>query len=451
LAAAIGSAEFDRLMSLLGPFEPKPQLAIAVSGGADSLALALLADAWVRPRGGSVTALTVDHGLRAEAAQEAREVKARLARRKIAHRILRWRGEKPRTNLQAAARAMRYRLLEDWCRKQGIIHLLLAHHRADQAETLLLRLGRGSGVDGLAAMAGIAETDHVRLLRPLLPIAPERLRGTLEAFGQSWIEDPSNKDPRHARVRLRTLMPALAREGLDSARLAATAARLCRARSALDDWTDRVLAAAVVLDPCGYAVLEGHAYLQAPADVALRALSHVLRTVGGRDYTPRLERLERLHTEIVSGLMTARTLVGCRILPFGPPTRNKILFCRELAAVQPEIHVRPGSVYAWDGRFIIALARRLPMMSGPLRLGPLGEDGWAELVAKAPHLRKIPVPAAVPAAVRSSLPALRDLDGLLAVPHLSYGRDGTGAGTVYVRHLAFRPLRPLAPGPVVIA
>ena len=435
-------------MRRVGPFERQPQLAVAVSGGADSLALALLADQWARRRGGSITALTVNHGLRSGAAREAHTVKTALARRKIAHRTLRWYGEKPRTNIQAAARAMRYRLLEDWCQKRGVLHLLLAHHRADQAETLLLRLGRGSGVDGLAAMSGIAEIQYVRLLRPLLPMAPERLRATLLAFDQSWIEDPSNEDPRHARVRLRTLMPDLAREGLDSVRLSATADRLRRTRAALDGWVDCVLAEATVLDWFGFALLERSAYLHAPPEVALRAMSRILRTVSGQEYGPRLDRLERLYREIAARPGRARTLGGCRILPFSPRTCDRILICREPAAMEGEITVHPGGgAYIWDGRFVFRPARQLPITSVPLRLGALGEGGWADVIGQAPQLRNM----AVPAAVRPSLPALRDLEGVLAVPHLSYGRSGIEAGTVYVRHLAFQPLRPLAPGPVSVA
>ncbi|HZD25370.1 MAG TPA: tRNA lysidine(34) synthetase TilS, partial [Alphaproteobacteria bacterium] len=147
------AAEFAALMAPFAPFEATPALAVAVSGGADSLALALLADGWARRRGGVATALTVDHGLRPEAAAEARRVGRWLAARGIPHRILRWRGDKPATAVQAKARAARYALLADWCRRHGVLHLLTAHHRGDQAETVLMRLAHGSGVDGLAGMA----------------------------------------------------------------------------------------------------------------------------------------------------------------------------------------------------------------------------------------------------------------------------------------------------------
>lgn len=170
--------EFAALMEPLGPFERPPRLAVAVSGGADSLALTLLADEWARSRGGAVLALTVDHGLRPEAADEARMVGRWLAARGIAHAILHYRGERPVANIQARARALRYRLLLDRCRAEGVVHLLIAHHREDQSETVLLRLGRGSGVSGLAAMRPIMEMPEARILRPLLSIPRARLAET---------------------------------------------------------------------------------------------------------------------------------------------------------------------------------------------------------------------------------------------------------------------------------
>jgi tRNA(Ile)-lysidine synthase len=276
-------AEFATLMRPLGAFEAQPRLAVAVSGGSDSLALTLLLHDWVRRRGGHLTALTVDHGLRPEAAAEARQVARWLKARGIRHRILTWRpaGEAHRGGLQAAARTARYRLLGAWCRANSVLHLALAHHREDQAETLLLRLGRGSGLDGLAAMAAVSEREGVRLIRPLLTIPRVRLAASLRRAGQDWIEDPSNRDPAHARVRVRALMPALAAEGFTAARLAATAAHLGRARAALDDAVADLLAVAAAPSPAGYLLLDPAPLRAASAEVSLRALAHALLAIGG--------------------------------------------------------------------------------------------------------------------------------------------------------------------------
>src|SRR5262245_1392028 len=353
--AAIGSDDpasrlrpgaFDRLMQAMGPFEARPRLAVAGSGGSDSMALTLLAAGWARRRGGEIVGITVDHGLRPEAAAEARQVGRWLRARGIAHRTLRWRpaATDRHGGLQATARAARYGLLSAWCRRHGVLHLALAHQQEDQAETLLLRLARGSGLDGLAAIAPVAERAGVRLIRPLLPIARARLRATLAEARQPWIDDPSNEDPVYARIRMRRLLPALAAEGLDAARLAATAAHLGRARAAIDDAVAELLARAAAIFPAGYVRLDADALKTAPAEVSLRALARCLLPVGGREYIPRLERLERLHARMRSGrLGGGTTLGGCLVVPH----RGAVLICREPTMAAEEMAIAPGATVLW--------------------------------------------------------------------------------------------------------
>ena len=203
-------AEMDSLMAGLGPFEGEPHIAVAVSGGADSLALILLCKNWVDMRKGTVSALSVDHGLREGSTDEIKQLGKWLIARGIEHIALTWKGDKPLTGLQAAARTARYNLLENWCRKHNVLHLLLGHHQDDQAETFLLRLAHDSGIDGLAGMADIIEKSHVRLLRPLLTTPKDRLCATLNAASQPWLEDPSNENEDFERVRIRNSIPNLA-------------------------------------------------------------------------------------------------------------------------------------------------------------------------------------------------------------------------------------------------
>ncbi len=217
----LSSEDFDVLMQALPLAGGAAHLAVAVSGGADSMALALLARDWAGARGRKLTALTVDHRLRPESADEAAAVAGWMMARGIPHHVLRWR-DRPRGNVQAEARRARYGLLENWCAAEGAGALLLAHHLEDQAETVLLRLGRGSGVYGLAGMS--AETAPawpgapVRA-RPLLGVPKARLAATLSAAGQSWIEDPSNRNPAFARTRVRGVWTQLAALGIASTRL----------------------------------------------------------------------------------------------------------------------------------------------------------------------------------------------------------------------------------------
>ncbi|MSP79511.1 MAG: tRNA lysidine(34) synthetase TilS, partial [Rhodospirillales bacterium] len=285
---------FAQAMAALGPFETRPHLAVAVSGGADSLALALLADPWAKARGGRVTALTLDHGLRASSAEEARRVGAWLGHRGIAHRILEWPGAKPRSAIQARARAARYAILGAWCRAAGVLHLLVAHQREDQAETLLLRLAGGSGPDGLAGMSALVEMPEVRILRPLLGVSRCDLETFLRDSGQEWIEDSSNRDPRFARTRVREGLPALAAQGVTVESLAAAARRFADVRVALEAATAALLARGVRVHPAGFAVLALSEFRAAPAEIAARALARALAAVGGRAYPPALDKAARI-------------------------------------------------------------------------------------------------------------------------------------------------------------
>ncbi len=245
-------------------------------------------------------AVTVDHGLRAQSTAEAAAV-GRLARKlKIAHRTVRWTGKKPKTGLQQAARAARYRLLADAARKAGASHILAAHTLDDQAETVLIRLSRGSGVTGLGAMARISplpefsrtpsplkgggeEKDRVplHLVRPLLEIPKARLLATLRAAKISFAEDPSNRDPRFTRARLRGLMPELAREGLDASRLSLLARRLKRADAAIEAAVDRAMADLAVDSAAAESVaFDAIGYARLPAEIALRLIGRAVAKLG---------------------------------------------------------------------------------------------------------------------------------------------------------------------------
>jgi tRNA(Ile)-lysidine synthase len=283
-------------------------LAAAVSGGADSMALLLLLDAWAKARGGEVVGLTVDHRLRPESAREARRVAGWLAARGIAHHSLVWKcsGAGPRSALQARAREARYGLLAGWCRRRGVLHLALAHHAGDQAETVLMRLTRGAGLDGLAGMGASVARDGVRLIRPLLPMEPRRLRATLAAAGQDWIEDPSNSDERFERIRWRQILPPGQRVAIAAAAAEIGGERRRREQHLAD------LLAGVRLGPSGALDLAVRELISAPPELALAALGRMVMAVGGEPYAPRRESLERLLGNLAA-TGPARTLGGCRV------------------------------------------------------------------------------------------------------------------------------------------
>lgn len=286
-----------------------PVLVLAVSGGPDSTALMLLAARWRAQlkQGPKLLAVTVDHGLRLESAAEARAVKALARTLGVAHRTVRWSGRKPATGLQEAARAARYTLLASAARKAGARHILTAHTRDDQAETVLFRLVRGSGLTGLAGMARISRLPaggegEIALVRPLLDTPKARLVATLRAAKLPFAEDPSNTDPRFTRARLRKMMALLASEGLEAARLAKLATRAARAEAAIEA---AVTAALKRVCPThssqsGTIMLDRDGFAELPAEVALRLLGRAIVQVGNEGPVE-LAKLEALFDAIQEG------------------------------------------------------------------------------------------------------------------------------------------------------
>jgi tRNA(Ile)-lysidine synthase len=225
---------------LFADWKDAPGLVLAVSGGPDSIALMWLVARWRKAlsRGPRLLATTVDHGLRAEAAREARQVKRLAHHLGIPHRTLHWTGEKPGSGVPAAARAARYRLLANLARQSGASHILTAHTRDDQAETLMMRLLRGSGIGGLAAMARESEREGVLIARPFLNVAKSQLIATLQKAGIGYADDPTNRDVRYTRPRIRAVIEDLRAEGGDARNLARLASRLARANAAIEILAD---------------------------------------------------------------------------------------------------------------------------------------------------------------------------------------------------------------------
>ncbi|HVL72702.1 MAG TPA: tRNA lysidine(34) synthetase TilS [Beijerinckiaceae bacterium] len=284
----------DEVEPLLAPYvgPGSPGAVLAVSGGPDSVALMRLA---APLRRAPLVVATVDHGLRPESHAEAETVAGWAAAVGLPHRILTWDGDKPGSGVQEAARAARYRLLTRLAREVGAPFVLTAHHRDDQAETVLMRLARGSGPAGLSGMRRETDRDGAVLARPFLDLAKARLVATCRAHGWPFLDDPSNADPRFARTRMRALLPALAAEGLTAERLAILAERMRRADAALDARAASVLAA-VAAEEGGDLVIDAGELGGEPAEIVLRVLAAAIWRIAPRGEADpvRLERLEEL-------------------------------------------------------------------------------------------------------------------------------------------------------------
>jgi tRNA(Ile)-lysidine synthase len=322
---------------LFTDWKTAPALVLAVSGGPDSIAMMWLAARWRRAltRGPDLVAVTVDHGLRPEAAREARDVRHLAKTLDLPHRTLRWSGAKPKTGLPAAARDARYRLLAKAARAAGATHVLTAHTQDDQAETLLMRMSRGSGIAGLAAMARQSQRDGVVLARPLLHVPKARLMATLKRAKIGFADDPTNRDTAYTRPRLRAIMPALAAEGFDARNLARLASRLARANAALEilvDGAERYLAlGARDADHAGF---DTNGFAGLAEEIRLRLL---------------LRRIDRVGNEGPAELGKAEALLAAldRAVAATGPTRGRIRLKQTLAGalvslVDGRIRIEPA-------------------------------------------------------------------------------------------------------------
>ncbi len=399
----------DEVAGLFDALARRSGVILAVSGGGDSVALLLAYADWLQARPDRPFSLvaTIDHGLRADSRTEAETVGRWCAGLGLSHDIVDIAPIDPGRNVQDQARRARYDALMRLAARRGCDTILTAHHRDDQAETLLIRLARGSGVDGLSAMAPETEWSGIAVMRPFINIAKERLLATLEARGHPFFDDPSNESDRFLRTRLRKMMPQLARDGLTRERLAATAARLRRARTALEIVTLDHLDRSAVLDPGGFATVDSHALVDAPEEIALRALSRLVLTVGGGPYPTQIEKIEGLYERILVGngkRFAGATLGGCRIVP----ERGRLLFVRELGRANgAEIRLDPGEATVFDHRFQVGLPEDAPR--GAV-VRPLGVDGWS-------HVGEAGARRALPAVAGRTLPAFFIDGALIAAPH----------------------------------
>jgi tRNA(Ile)-lysidine synthase len=405
-ATGLSDAEFSALMAQLGPWGVDRRVAVAVSGGADSLATAYLASRW-----GTVLGLIIDHGLRRESAAEAVFAAAALRRLGVPSRIIRLEGLLPGPGLAARARQARYAALTAAARDAQLLDLLLGHHALDQAETVLMRAGASSGPAGLAGMARLVETNDIRLVRPLLGTEPGRLRATLRAAGISWVEDPSNQNMAALRPRLRAGLADPEGQAPATYALLAAAGAHGEARQMMEADVARTLAQRATLFPEGFARLT-------PGPIDAAALAALLRALNGADFPARGDAVARL---VANPRPT--TLAGLRFAPAGR-LGSGFLITREVAALGPPVPALPGT--RWDGRFALDAVFSAPPGAVIGALGPAA--------AALRHLSHLPD------VVLQTLPGVWLGKSLISVPHLNYPDPLTCAPM----RLTFSPANPAA-------
>ena len=394
------------------------RLALAVSGGSDSTALMVAAANAGQKQ--NITVLSVDHGLRADAASDVVRVGKLAEQLGLRFAALQWQHDGVETGVQEKARTARYDLMTEWCRQNGIKTLITAHTLDDQAETMLMRLARGSGVDGLSGMAARTRWNGIAIVRPLLTVERKQLRHFLRQKNITWSDDPSNENDQFERVRIRAMIDQLGQNGIDKAALALSARRLGRARAALDELADEFMAGNVEVFATGYCQVERDGLETASMETVIRVMGRLIEWAGGRPEPVSMAKLERLCEQLLAGKLQ----VGDRFVLGGAHLgvrKRHILIGREFGRINPDWQ-REAEV--WDRRFVI--------------------EGQGKHVEIAPYGLIIDDDDrvrgdALPYFVACSLPMLRDERGAISVPHLDEAGDDMKKKPIGVVRLARMP------------
>lgn len=399
-----------KLPRRITPSSNHDNIAIAVSGGADSLALLILANKWAQDNDIKIIALTVNHNLRSEAAAEALYVSKLCAQINVKHHILEWRREKNTSSMHKSARDARYKLITNYCSLNNISTLLTAHHADDRIETFFIRLSKASGLIGLTSDEA-HYYNNIRILRPLSNVYKKQLQKYLSDFKITPCEDPSNYDPKYQRSNIRKwidLIPKELNPDLFKARILESCDHLKISADVVKQKLIQELAERSVIYPDGSASFYRHDMRNDDAQIELLLLSHLLTTVSGFDYQPRAESIELLLQKLSKESCKA-TLHGCCI----EKQNNKIYIYRSFGKSLPS-KIPLSKQIKWDGRW------RANLDNDELIVSFLSMDNYIELKK---DKKFVDLVKKVNKNILFSLPALFRLEKVVALPHMNYYND----------------------------
>ena len=432
---------FFKVMDTLGPYEKNPHLAVAVSGGSDSLCLAILAQEWTNNRGGKITALIVDHGLRKNSGKECKETQNILKKRKIFSHCFKWKLSKiPKKGVQEKAREFRYNIFEDWCFKKNIVHLLVAHHFEDQKETFLMRLNDNSNIYGLACMPKILFKKKIRILRPLLDLKKKEIIKYLKEKKVNWIEDPTNVSSKYSRNRLRKILPKLEKKGLTDNKLKKILKRAQKERKKIEnklaDWLNKY----VDINSLGYALINFSSLKLLNKDDFIFIFSRILNMISGSFYVPKSKYVYNFYKKIKSNeTINHSNLGGCHIFFF----KERLYVCREIFKKdrKQKINFQFNKI-VWDNRFEIEQKKNKNFLlkkelGKSVFIEQLQKDGWNEILLKNEKLKK---EFMIPNKIILSLPAIKNKKSdVLYVPHLNYYSNVKSKKEFFNMNFLFKP------------
>ncbi|MEM6901905.1 MAG: tRNA lysidine(34) synthetase TilS [Pseudomonadota bacterium] len=396
-AEPLSAREFDQLLAECGPLPAGARLAVGLSGGGDSSALTALLKQWAEANGATLTALIIDHKLRPGSDREAQATADYWRGQGLVVEVLTHDQAIPSSGIEEFARNIRWSLMTDWCAANDVTFLAIAHHAEDQAETLLMRLAKGSGVLGLAGMsARQGRHDGLTVIRPLLTVPRARLRAVCLQAGVPIVEDLANRDPRFQRTQLRDAADLLAGLGLAPDALGKTAARQREVAELIDQLVSDAAAQTLQLDFDGAARLDRSVWMTLESPLVRRELlARAISAVGGREYPLPVEAAEGLAERLMLEQSDGETLGGCLIQPEG---EDRLLLFRETAGIDLE-PVAAHAKFIWDRRFLVAAPDGIAGVS----VVPADQDIWRRIKTGLPALYQLFEDC--PARLRWSLPA----------------------------------------------
>ena len=343
------------------------RLCVAVSGGIDSLSLMLILDEWCNANNSKLYAVTVDHGLRVESRKEAEYVNELCKLKHIEHCILTWNGEKPKKNVELIARENRYNLIANYCKENNIDFLFVAHHMQDQAETFLIRLFRGSGIDGLSSMKAIAENYSLKIIRPFLDIQKETLKKYLLKNNIKWVEDESNSDEKYLRNKIRNFLDTFDNKDDIIKRINFAINQIGDYRVFIDNYIKKIEKKVLSFNSFGCCLFDKNELLKEDENIILKILAKISMIISGNYYKPRLEKLKRLLDSIQNNDNIKYTFYGCI---FETYRDNKIIVYREYKAISGDVNLIYNKEVVWDNRFRIKLREnRNDLKIGCVKMG----------------------------------------------------------------------------------
>jgi len=389
----------------------KEKFAIAVSGGTDSLSLSILAKLYSLENKNKFIALIVDHGLRKESAKEAKETLKNLLKNNINAKILTYSGQKFSSNIQKRARDLRYDLMQNFCKKNNIKYLILAHHQEDLIENFYIRLVRGSGIKGLTSLEELTQAlSNFYIVRPLLNFSKLDLIYITKKIYRSWIEDPSNVNDKFLRVRIRKFQNKLKKEGFNTSRIIKTINNLNYAKKSLDFYILKSEKKYLNFFKEGYASLNYSIFNNEAQEIIFRVFIKALHYVSGEYYPPRSENLTKLIKNISLKQFKSATLGGCLV----EKNKNIINFFREERNMSIVLLNKQNLKKIWDDRFVVV---NKSSIKSRILVKKLGKEGLS-VIKQYKFQKKIHT---IPTLAIKTLPSFWNLKNeLLFVPFINF-------------------------------